>query len=289
MKRVCGYSKFCGDEKINADKIDLDDTVMIGDYLAGNVISNQRSTFCIAKILSLRDKDRKFNTAFPFDCFKTAQVTSKVMCTKLVDSNLIIVPSRSTHEVVWDGEKCTTIALQNLTIALDEAVELFNSLPLASTKSTTSSLLPYHDSLIDTVDAVVVKEKVPCKLCPKEVELKLMRLHVGKHILQENLINVCGFCGTQGCSIELTKSSGRGKSATQAPKSNCPHASKFSLKPAEKSTSSSPCTNRPVVCIICHTVVWSYMMASHYSQVHNGVPCPLSVTVEEREMVLGKK
>ena len=92
------------------------------------------------------------------------------MCTKVVDSNLIIVPSKSTHEVVWDGEKCTTIALQNLTITLDEAVELFNSLPLASAKSITSSLLPYHDSLIDTKDAVVVKEKVSCKLCPKEVE-----------------------------------------------------------------------------------------------------------------------
>ena len=30
----------------------------------------------------------------------------------------------------------------------------------------------------------------------------------------------------------------------------------------EKSTSSSPCTNRPVVCTICNTVVWSYIMTS---------------------------
>ena len=82
----------------------------------------------------------------------------------------MIISSKSTHEVVWGVEKCTTIARQSLTITLDEAVELFNSLPLASAKSITSSLLPYHDSLIDTTDAVVVKEKVSCKLCPKEVE-----------------------------------------------------------------------------------------------------------------------
>ena len=81
----------------------------------------------------------------------------------------------------------------------------------------------------------------------------------------------------------------QGKSATQAPKSNCTYASKFSLKPGEKSTSSTPCTNRPIVCTICNTVVWSYMMTSHYSQVNDGVKCPLSMTVEERELVLGKK
>ena len=109
------------------------------------------------------------------------------------------------------------------------------------------------------------------------------------HNMQDNLINVCGFCGTQGYSIELSKSSGRGKSATQAPKSNCSYTSKFSLKPAEKCTSSSPCTNHPVVCTISDTVVWSYMMTSHYSQVHDGVSCPLTVTAEEREMVWGKK
>ena len=117
---------------------------------------------------------------------------------------------------------------------------------------------------------------------PKGIELKLMRLHVGKHILQDGLINVCGFCGTQECSIALSKSSGRGKSATHA-------LSKLSLKPAEKYTISCPGKKRPVVCIICDTVVWSHMMISNYSQVHDGITCPLSLTVDESELVWGKK
>ena len=142
---------------MNADGIELDDTVMIGDYVAGNVISDKHLTFCIAKILSLRDKDEKYYIAISFYSFKTAQVTSRLMCTKVVDSNLIVFSSKSNHEVVWDGEKCTTISLQNVTVPLDKAVELtiFNSLPLA----TVSSLLPYHESLIYITDAFVVITK----------------------------------------------------------------------------------------------------------------------------------
>ena len=56
-----------------------------------------------------------------------------------------------------------------------------------------SSLLPYDKSLVDATDVVVGKEKVPCKLCNKEVDMEQMQLHVGKHILENNLSNVCGF------------------------------------------------------------------------------------------------
>ena len=65
------------------------------------------------------------------------------------------------------------------------------------------------------------KEKVPRKLCCKDFDLKVMRQHVGRHILEQTLVNVCGFCGMQGCSIEFKSSSGRGKTASLSARSNC--------------------------------------------------------------------
>ena len=192
------------------------------------------------------------------------------------------------HEVVWEGKNCTTIDVNDSMINLLAAKELLDQLPITSSKTVISSLLPYDKSLVDATD-VVAKEKFSCKLCDQEVDTKQMRLHVGKHILKDNLSNVCGFCGMPGCSIAFENSSGRGATATLSAKSNCAYRSKFSLKAAEKVTKSSPCTNRPVSCHMCNTVVWSYMMDSHYGHVHPNEPLCKLVTSEERDMVLKTK
>ena len=159
---------------------------------------------------------------------------------------------------------------------------MFSLLPLVSPKRIKSSLLPYDDSLVEATDDLELKEKVACKVCSKEVELKKMRLHVGKHILGGNLVNVCGFCGSDGCSINLVKSSGRGNSSTLGPQSNYVYFSKFSLKSAETSTKSSPCTNRPFACPVCETVVWTYMMSYHYAQVHKEATCQSYMSSAEK-------
>ena len=61
---------------------------------------------------------------------------------------------------------------------------------------------------------------MPCKLCCKDFDLKVMRRHVGRHILEEKLVNVCDFCGIVGCIIEVKSSSGRGKTASFSAHSN---------------------------------------------------------------------
>ena len=242
------------------------------------------------KILSLKDKGSgKYNTAIPSDQLTSSQVTGRLMPAKVDGVHLKIGASNSVHEVVWEGTNCTTIDVQDSVINLLAAKELLNQLPIASSKTVISSLLPYDKSLVDATDVVVGIEKVPCKLCNKEVDMKQMRLHVGKHILENNLSNVCGFCGTQGYSIGFKKSSGRVVTATLSAQANCTYISKFSLKAAEKTTKSSPCTNRPVSCPVCNTVVWSYMMGPHYSHVHPEKTLCTSVTSEERDMVLKKK
>ena len=99
-----------------------------------------------------------------------------------------------------------------------------------------------------------------------------MRKHIGSHILIENLKSVCGFCGMSGCSIEIVQGSGRGKTSSRIVASNCEYKVKFSLKAAEKSTKTGPCTNRPVICKLCSAIEWSYNMLNHMEIKHSDHP-----------------
>ena len=133
------------------------------------------------------------------------------------------------------------------------------------------------------------RDKIPCRLCAQMLPKKLMRRHVGVHILQEDLGVVCGFCGMKDCSIELEGGSERGKTATLVPGSNCEYLSKFSLKSAAKSTKSGPCTNRPVLCDQCKTVQWSYNLPIHFRSKHSDYPVPKRIADEEEKFMGIKK
>ena len=112
------------------------------------------------------------------------------------------------------------------------------------------------------------------KQCGVLVNSKQMRKHVGVHILKDGLRNSCGFCGLVGCTIDLVNGSGRGKTTTLTAGGNCRYRVKFSLKSAEKSTKSGPCTNRPISCKICKSIYWSYNLAQHFKERHSDYPTP---------------
>ena len=121
--------------------------------------------------------------------------------------------------------------------------------------------------------------------CTDDVSTKVMRKHVGVHIIKSDLGLVCGFCGLEGCSIDLVRGSGRGKTATMIPGSNCEYVCKFDLKSAEKSTKSGPCTNRPVVCSICSTIHWSYNLPIHFCLKHSDHPIPARASDKEKKFM----
>ena len=74
----------------------------------------------------------------------------------------------------------------------------------------------------------------------------------------ESSQNVCGFCGTaDSCDISIRDGSGRGKTASEIPKS------------AAKSTKTSSCTNRPIECPTCKIIYWSYNMYKHFESNHS--------------------
>ena len=52
-----GYSKFPDVDTLNDVECDQDDAIMVGDFVGGKVIHENQSTFCIAEILSLKEKE----------------------------------------------------------------------------------------------------------------------------------------------------------------------------------------------------------------------------------------
>ena len=109
--------------------------------------------------------------------------------------------------------------------------------PLVECQKVENVYLPYHSFLEVCLDSHEVGDKMfLCRLSGEMHPRKLMRRHVAGHIHNEDLDIVCGFCGFKDSSIDLDRGSGRGKTATVVPRSNCKYASKFSLKRAVKPT-----------------------------------------------------
>ena len=113
-----------------------------------------------------------------------------------------------------------------------------------------------------------------CKQCGVLVNPKQMRKHVGVHILKDGLRNLCGFFGLVGCTIDLVTGSERRKTTTLTAGGNYRYTVKFSLKSAEKSTKSGPCTNRPIRSNICKSIYWSYNLAQYSNERHSVHPIP---------------
>ena len=63
--------------------------------------------------------------------------------------------------------------------------------------------------------------EMSCKLCMKRVEPNEMRRHVGSHILRENLVGRCGFCGLERCTTSLKATSHSGGKTYYKHESNC--------------------------------------------------------------------
>ncbi|CAE6517396.1 unnamed protein product [Rhizoctonia solani] len=140
-----------------------------------------------------------------------------------------------------------------------------------------------HHNASQALEDLPAEQCGACHVCGHLVPIKqYMRTHIAKHILmrkagtglpsQDNMLGhaPCGFCGRSGipkCKTTLNRSK---KSTTV--KSGCQYFDKFSYKPAETSTVSSPCTNRPICCEFpgCSKTdpIWSYNMRDHILAVH---------------------
>ena len=135
------------------------------------------------------------------------------------------------------------------------------------------------------------EQTVKCSLteCGETLKVNVMRQHMGAHLLHErpkfNAVMPCGFCGGESAqkSSDLSQLSGCAIWLLNGqPRMHCKllggDAPKYSMKSAEKCTSSSPCTNRPMQCPLCPkkpgVVHWKLNMPAHWERNHNAAPLP---------------
>ena len=119
------------------------------------------------------------------------------------------------------------------------------------------------------------------------VTRRLMRNHVGKHILKGHISahpNRCGFCGGLECTVGL-QPCGYGANKRFNVVSKCDYFWDFSK--AKTIYNSNPCQNRPTECSECKNLVWSYKMKDHYRISHPEIQtCPHEISQEEIKKVL---
>ena len=126
-----------------------------------------------------------------------------------------------------------------------------------------------------------------CPQCPRSVQLdatngQRVLAHIGAHVLYDpsiqRALEPCGLClrPASVCTIYLTKRTGRNSQWTlkYCGTVPCPNATHFSYTVAMISTTSSPCSNVPLLCPYCadgSPAVWRYNMRAHLQQRHPGV------------------
>ena len=107
--------------------------------------------------------------------------------------------------------------------------------------------------------------------------------HIGAHILHDPHIAksmpLCGLCLRPAplCQYFLKKGKGAaGKLTVDHAKSNgCLMKTKFSYSIAAESTSSSPCSDVPMICPLCsktEPAVWRYFLKIHFQEKHPNTP-----------------
>ncbi|KAI0729016.1 hypothetical protein C8Q72DRAFT_341270, partial [Fomitopsis betulina] len=180
--------------------------------------------------------------------------------------------------------------------------------------SITASKLPYKDKLGNNVLTVLdapawltIEKKAgmaaeTCFICGARQPVKNMRNHVGHHILYamrgiaehgacniQNLgVEPCGFCGRDGCMVQLTENN---KSVSVT--SSCPyHYASMSYNSAKIVSKATPCTNVPIHCPLCTPgrsgqprTIWKYntlfhLMKEHTDERGNLPPIPMQLAVD---------
>ena len=72
-------------------------------------------------------------------------------------------------------------------------------------------------------------------VCHNNIDINIMRVHVGKHILKKDVtgVNVCGFCGQSSCSNNLKRSSVKKNQTFFKVQSNCAYFIEWKKTPSK--------------------------------------------------------
>ena len=170
-------------------------------------------------------------------------------------------------------------------------------------------------------DRAKTGDSVKCELCKTEVKKSDMRQHMGQHILLTDDTEwlrkyktvkpdfPCGLCGKRCavgqelqddsvdmCFVSVAKARSGKSTAADRPVHKCKLVGEleYDLKPAAKVTTTTPCTNRSIMCSICGFGLWTYSLKTHFQKEHASDPIPeamraaMTLGTHEREWMVIK-
>ena len=122
---------------------------------------------------------------------------------------------------------------------------------------------------------------ITCKLCSKMIKLNQMRIHVGAHILGDNLKYKCGFCGglNEICDNKLIPTNKKMGVQYYKVSSNCDYKVLYKKK-TDTYSKRNKCTNHVLMCPQCSSFQWKYNLPEHFVNCHNEYAIPDELTIK---------
>ena len=257
LKRVEGLSKFCNGT--NSAAKNVDNIVMQNDPIL------YKSTLALVQKLMVGGKETKYIDG---DALHDKNVSLVLQKLKLdLDGELYFATGETSgKEIKAIGEHCRMIQPQlvegklafNKSLVFDLAVDMQQTSGSSSSGARASA----------TKD----ESKKPCKICKKNIPLKRMRTHIGRHIIRREVpddCNRCGWCGSTQCyPTTLVKTTKKAGIWHYKPSSKCEYQQFLHRKPA-KANRDNPCSNWVEWCKVCGGELWKYNMPAHYAEKHS--------------------
>jgi hypothetical protein len=155
------------------------------------------------------------------------------------------------------------------------------------------SYFPYRDSsgkaaFSEGATGAAAAGKFKCLVCESRkkeyfVPVKQMRKHLAAHMVKNHVdMTACGFCGKGDCVAQLSKYGTKQEPIYQVPTAAC-NRYWVKLKYVSAIGDKSKCTNVPMQCPECPTVVWKYAMAQHYHAKHAASALPEKFVLTSKE------
>lgn len=121
----------------------------------------------------------------------------------------------------------------------------------------------------------------------KSISKTGMRAHIAAHILKGHIDeSSCGFCGMPTCVPQLVQGAGGTRAAPRwqvSAKSCARYWVKVKYQSALNPAKPKSCSNVPVQCSECPTVLWKYAVKAHWSEKHAGVALPAELLIGDAE------
>ena len=121
-----------------------------------------KASFAVVKIASMKKlTDKMFKIVSPTAKMPNLQFKVKIGQADVTEEIISFNNVWSSTLVTWKGTNCALVYMPHSRLDKQKAVKLMKSLPVADNQKVENSFLPYHSSLVVSLDDIT--NKIPCR------------------------------------------------------------------------------------------------------------------------------